>query len=300
MLRKKNILYNGKKAAGGEILSAGDTVRMYFSDETFERFQEGEDELAQEYERLRALPMKGIRILYEDAALLAADKPAGMLSQKAKKEDVSANEYLLGYLIRSGSLPFQDFSTFRPSVCNRLDRNTTGLLLMGKSLEGLQQLSEMLRARTIKKYYRTLAAGEIFKAAHLTGYLTKDAAKNRVTVTDTPAKDAVRIETSYTPLARTKGVTLLEVRLITGKTHQIRAQLAAIGHPVIGDPKYGDASVNRRFQKQYGVSSQLLHAYRVEFPDGRTFTASMPDTYERIMGTKIDAAADQPHKPMEK
>ncbi len=283
MLRKKNILWNGKKATGSESLSAGDTIRLFLSDETFAKFHTDMAALTQEYDMLKALPMKGISIIYEDEDILAVNKPPDMLSQKAKKEDISANEYLLGYLIKKGSLSLEEFSTFRPSVCNRLDRNTTGLLLMGKSLTGTQKLSEMLRGRTIKKYYRAIAVGNIDEPAHLSGYLEKDTAGNRVTVTNIPTEKSARIETSYIPLARAKNATLLEVHLITGKTHQIRAHLASIGHPVIGDPKYGDACANKEFQKNYGVSFQLLHAYRLEFPDGKVLTAPLPEVYGRIM-----------------
>lgn len=283
MLRKKNIVYNGKKAAGNEILSAGDTIQIYFSDETFEKFHADMEALQKEYDMLRELPEKGLPIIYEDADILAADKPADMLSQKADQQEFSANEYLLGYLIRSGSLSLEAFSTFRPSVCNRLDRNTTGLLLMGKSLAGSQQLSEMLRARTIKKYYRAVVAGTITEPAHLSGYLIKDAVSNQVTVIDHPAENAAAIDTEYRPLKHTGDATLLEIHLITGKTHQIRAHLADAGYPVIGDPKYGNPAVNRKYRNQYGVSYQMLHAYRLEFPDGKVLKAPMPDIYHRIM-----------------
>ncbi len=285
MLRKKNILYNGKKAAGGEILSVGDTVTLYFSDETFAKLHADMEVLAQEYHALKSLPIKGIRIIYENADILAADKPSGMLSQKAEKQDISANEYLIGYLIRSGALSLEEYSTFRPSVCNRLDRNTTGLLLMGKSLSGSHQLSEMLHDRTAKKYYRAVVSGNVEEDAHLIAYLAKNQADNRVTVFAMPTEGAARIETAYRPLAHTKDATLLEVYLITGKTHQIRAHLAFAGHPVIGDPKYGDPAVNRLFLQKYGISSQLLHAYRVELADGKSLTAPLPDIYQRIFSS---------------
>ena len=110
---------------------------------------------------LQRLPMKGLSIIYEDTDILIADKPYNMLSQKAKEQDLSANEYLLGYLIRSGALSLETFGTFRPSVCNRLDRNTTGLLLMGKTLAGAQMLSEGLRERTIHKFYRAIVSGNV-------------------------------------------------------------------------------------------------------------------------------------------
>ena len=205
-----------------------------------------------------------------------------MLSQKARENDVSANEYLLGYLIRTHSLQLEDFEAFRPSVCNRLDRNTTGLLLMGKSLKGLQTLSEGLRERTIHKYYRAIVAGEVHKSEHLIGYLTKNEKDNMVTVTDKQTEDSSRIETAYEPVKVNAGKTLLEIHLITGKTHQIRAHLASIGHPIIGDMKYGDKKVNQENYEEHKVTHQLLHAYRMEFPDGRIFCAPVPDIFVKL------------------
>lgn len=280
MLRKKNIVYNGKKASGNEILEKGSCVRLYLSDETFARFHIDMEQLKREYHHLEALPMNGLSLVYEDGELLAADKPAGMLSQKAVETDLSANEYLLGYLIRSGALPLDTFATFRPSVCNRLDRNTTGLLLMGKTLSGSQKLSEMLRERTIQKYYRAMVTGIITEEAHLSGYLTKDTKNNQVTITNEPHPDAKPIETAYRPIAHGDDCTLLEIHLITGKSHQIRAHLASIGHPVIGDSKYGDEKKNRLYREKFGVKHQLLHACRLEFPDGLIITSDFRDNYE--------------------
>ena len=131
---------------------------------------------------LQRLPMKGLSIIYEDTDILIADKPYNMLSQKSKEQDLSANEYLLGYLIRSGALSLETFGTFRPSVCNRLDRNTTGLLLMGKTLAGAQMLSEGLRERTIHKFYRAIVSGNVTKPVHLSGWLIKDEHTNQVKI----------------------------------------------------------------------------------------------------------------------
>jgi 23S rRNA pseudouridine955/2504/2580 synthase len=224
--------------------------------------------------------MKGLQVLYEDQDILIADKPYNMLSQKAKPEDVSANEYLLGYLIRSGALQPEDFATFRPSVCNRLDRNTTGLLLMGKSLAGSQRLSEYLRDRSVRKFYRAIVEGKIEGGEHLSGWLLKEERTNQVKIFSQEVEGAARIETAYEPIACTDGVTLLEVHLITGRTHQIRAHLASLGHPIIGDPKYGDFACNRKVREAFHVDHQLLHAYRLEFPDGSQYIAPMPKGFQ--------------------
>lgn len=283
MLRKKNITCNKAKMTGKEQLKKGDKVQVFFSEETIMKFMQDPEVQKAEYEQLKSLPMKGIRVVYEDEDILIADKPYNMLSQKAKDTDLSANEYLLGYLIRSGSLQLEGFTSFRPSVCNRLDRNTTGLLLMGKSLHGSQMLSRMLKDRTIRKFYRALVDGAVKEPAYLSGYLKKDEKTNRVMILAKEAEDACYIETAYKPVTVKKHVTELEIHLITGRTHQIRAHLASIGHPIIGDMKYGDADVNQAYYEAAHVTHQLLHAYRLEFPDGRTFTAPTPDIFAQII-----------------
>lgn len=283
MLRKKSITCNKAKMTGREQLKKGDKVQVFFSEETIAKFMQDPEALKAEYEQLKTLPMKGLRVVYEDADILIADKPYNMLSQKAKENDLSANEYLLGYLIRSGSLQLEGFASFRPSVCNRLDRNTTGLLLMGKSLNGSQTLSQMLKERTIRKFYRALVVGEVKEPAHLSGYLKKDEKTNQVQILEKEAQDASYIETAYEPISVKNHVTELEIHLITGRTHQIRAHLASIGHPIIGDMKYGDADVNHAYYESDHVTHQLLHAYRLEFPDGRIFTAPTPKVFAQIM-----------------
>lgn len=297
MLRKKNIVYNGRKAAGNELLKAGDKVAFYFSDETFAKFHQDMDALQQEYQALAALPMKGLSLIYEDEDILVLNKPAGLLSQKAAEGDCSANECMLGYLIRSGALSLETFSTFRPSVCNRLDQNTTGLLLAGKSLKGLQELSQLLRDRRLKKYYYALVLGCVEEEAHVCGYLKKDEAANRVIVRSADLcspglENERRIETAYRPLAHSDHATLLEVHLITGKTHQIRAHLAALGHPIMGDPKYGDKKANENCRRDFQVRHQLLHAQRVEFPDGRVFCAPLPSSFEKVLSATVQPSVD--------
>lgn len=284
MLRKKNITLNGKKAAGNEMLKEADRVCLYFSDETFLKFTQDKEALQKEYEALQKLGEQALPVVYEDSDILIVNKPYNLLSQKAKPKDVSANEYMIGYLIKEGALPFEMFETFRPSVTNRLDRNTTGLLTAGKSLKGLQELSRLFETREVKKFYRCIVSGNVGQGASLKGYLTKDEKTNQVQIRDTESEGSSYIETEYVPVAEKNHVTLLEVHLITGKTHQIRAHLASIGHPIIGDMKYGDPSVNQAYYKSHHVNHQLLHAYRLEFPDGRIVTADPPAVFARIMG----------------
>lgn len=284
MLRKKNFTLNGKKATGTEILYNQDVIKIFLSDDTFEKFSVDEENLKRNFKFLSSLNLNGLKVIYEDEDILVASKPVDMLSQKAASDDISANERLLGYLIKSGTLTLEEYKNFKPSVCNRLDRNTSGIILMGKSLNGLQKLSEGLRERTIKKYYLAWVCGDVSDEMLIEGYLTKDAAANKVLISDTPVSaESALIKTEYHPVKTSSGRTLLEVHLITGKSHQIRAHLASIGHPIIGDYKYGDRKINNKYKEQYGIKSQLLHAQRVVFEDGTEIKDEIPDIFKKLM-----------------
>ena len=281
MMRKKNIVRNGKKVQGKEILCEGDVIRVFFSDETFEAMRGGERTLGL-YEKLAKLDDEDVDVIYEDADILAVNKPAGILSQKAKETDISMNEEILAWLIHRGKLTPESFALFHPSVANRLDRNTTGLLLAGKTLRGQQALSRQLRDRSLRKIYHCIAAGEIASGGHLAGYLWKDEKKNQVVVFSEQRPGSKYVETKYEPLAVGKGLSLLQVDLLTGRPHQIRAHLAAIGHPVIGDFKYGDTKLNEKYRRRFQVTSQLLHAYEITLTDGTVITAPYPPVFQAM------------------
>lgn len=288
MMRKKNITLNGKKVTGSEKLSIGDSVKLFLAEETIEKFI-GET-------KIDVVKDNNLDIVYEDNYVLIVNKPVGMLSQKAEKNDISVVELIIDYLLKSGQLQNEELRTFKPGVCNRLDRNTSGLVTAGKSLAALQELSLAFKERTMKKYYRCLVKGEVKEAAYINGYLIKDEKKNQVIITDKPIPLASRIETEYNPIISRNGYTLLEVHLITGKTHQIRAHLASVGHPIIGDYKYGDRRTNDRFKDKYQLKSQILHAYRLEFPEtngdlsglsGKTVYAKLPDLFKKIIEESV-------------
>ena len=260
MLRKKNITLNGKKADGTEKLKCGDEIRLFLSDETYEKF-------AGKVQPKEKFPMAKLNIVYEDSNVIFINKPAGMLSQKSVPSDVSLNEYLLGYLEKSGQWKQEESKAFRPSVCNRLDRNTSGMVICGKSMAGLQQMASLLKDRSLHKYYLCLVKGVMTESQHLEGYLLKDEKSNQVKIFQKETEGAARIITEYEPLYTDGEVTLLKVTLVTGKSHQIRAHLSSIGHPIIGDPKYGDRKVNAFFRETHGIKNQMLHAWKLTFPE---------------------------------
>ena len=328
MMRKKNILLNDGKCAGSERLLEGDSVRVWFSEETIEKFSAaGSRETARDSAEKADLrkadaanpaskknrskktgskkPDAGeivpeeclsafrSKILYENADILILDKPAGLLTQRAHPEDLSVNELLLSYLMESGSLTEEDLRAFRPSAANRLDRNTSGLLLAGKTLSGLQVLSAHIRDRSIEKFYLCAVSGRIEAAGELRGFLRKNPRTNQVSVSEQrESNEDMEIRTAWQPVARGENRTLLRVRLITGRPHQIRAHLRAAGHPVLGDPKYGDTRLNRELSAEYHLHRQLLHAYELHFPkteerplaalSGRSIFAPVPPEFFRL------------------
>lgn len=293
MLRKKNITLNGKKASGNEQTAKGDSVKIFLADETYEKFSEVKFVPVPTKKKAEKIPqLTPEMIVYEDHHILILNKPAGILSQKAKTTDISMNEMMISYLMKKGEMTEEELQTFRPSICNRLDRNTSGLLIAGKTLAGLQTMSEVLRERSLHKYYRCLVAGQIKKPRRIEGYLYKDSVTNKATVIREEKGDAKPIVTEYRPIQHTESLTDLEVLLVTGRSHQIRAHLASIGCPIIGDAKYGSEKVNRYYQKNYGLSYQLLHSCRMEMPriegnlsylSGKTFTAPLPTIMNEIM-----------------
>ena len=289
MLRKKNIVLNGKKAEGKEKLSIGDEISLFLSEETFLSFQ---DSLQKESEFIKAYQtLKDIQIVFENQNMLIVNKPSGILTQKSKDSDLSLNEWLIGYLLFSNAITRESLRTFKPSVCNRLDRNTSGLVLCSKTLKGSQRLSMLIRERKVHKFYRMFVKGSVEKEELLKGYLVKDELTNKVIISETPIEQGAYIKTRFYPVQKLSDMTYLEVELITGKTHQIRAHMASVGHPILMDYKYGDHKFNEKYKDRFPAEGQLLHAYRLEFSKeesllegaGPVFIAEEPSVFQKLL-----------------
>ena len=270
MLRKKNITLNDKKADGLEKLKKEDSVKIFFSDDTLAKFKGTSDVNLStiDVSNIDLSKYGTIDVIYENEHVLFASKPAGLLSQKAEAKDISINDWLIDHLLVNGSVTPESLDTYKPSICNRLDRNTSGMVICAKSLLGARKMNAMLSNRTLDKYYIAVVSGRISEASLLKGYIHKDADLNKVDIIkENPDNaDYSYIETYFDPVRYNpdSDTTVLLVKLITGKPHQIRAHLSKTGHPIIGDGKYGG-------RKEKGINRQLLHSYKITFP------ADMPD-----------------------
>lgn len=288
MLRKKNITLNGAKAAGSERLCPGDQIRLFLGEDTLNKYGKIRPE------KPRPIRKKGPQpeIIYEDDQILLLSKPAGFLSQKSRPEDYSLTEWIQDYLRDTAA---EEAAGFSPGLSNRLDRNTSGIAVAGKSVRAQQELSALFRQRQLGKYYLCPVQGVLRETGELQNSLHKLEKSNKVVIEEVkdPADSAGKsARTAYRPLGDNGELTLLEVELLTGKTHQIRAQLAAAGHPLVGDAKYGGSRWGRYCEKRFGCRYQMLHAWRLEFPlcegvlapvSGRVFYAGLPAQFQSLL-----------------
>ncbi len=295
MLRKKNITLNDKKAEGREVLQAEDVIKVFFSDETYARFsgtdagnnaadtgtdktalitegsreagvsnavKAGEAPEGSRQQRVKKAfraykELKGIRMIRETADLLFVFKPVGILSQGDHSGELSLNDWIYGYALEKGICRAED--AFVPGVSNRLDRNTSGLVMAGLTYAGSRFLSNEIRDRHIRKFYHATAEGRILQGGEIRGYLIKDRGTNMVRILPEPEKGALPVHTVYTILGYHEGYTELEAELVTGRSHQLRAHFSSLGHPLAGDIKYGG-------HPYHGQRVQQLSCVRLEFP----------------------------------
>lgn len=286
MIRKKNIKLNGSKAKPEDMIFEGDKIELFLAEETIEKFQKEKQEI-----RSNLIP----NILYEDDNILLINKPSGILSHGASSEEFEENivDSMISYLIQKGDYVPRIEKTFTPSICNRLDRNTSGIVIGAKNYDALKDINRAIRNGSIGKFYKTIVRGELRDEFTDTAHLLKDEDKNMVSIEQYDVEGSKEIRTHIKPLKVRNGYSLLEIELLTGRTHQIRGHLSSLGYPVIGDRKYGDDSVNRKFNQDYELDNQWLHAYKVEFNgleeleylNGKIFTS---DIEGRIRDIEID------------
>ena len=315
---RKDVKVDSKRRSESYMLNEGETLTLYLSDETLDKFgagaKAGTDGRTGAPGRSKA--KRNFGIVYEDENILIAGKPFGLLTHgdRHEKKDHLANQ-VKDHLIATGSYDPRAEKVFSPAPVNRLDRNTTGIVLFGKTAAALRELTRMIREDEISKFYLTIACGIIESELKLSGSLVKDEEANKVSVLEN-SEGARHIETIVRPLEALRfgdglTATLCEVELVTGRSHQIRAHLASAGHPLIGDSKYAGAGaragghgrsggsdpgrINRYVKERFGLSTQLLHACRVEFSDsvsgseelgylaGRSFEAAPPRRFTEIL-----------------
>jgi 23S rRNA pseudouridine955/2504/2580 synthase len=247
LIRKKRIKVNGKRAEEKYFLKLGDEVQIHLHEDAI-------DELIKPIVEMSAEEVN-LDIVYEDDALLVVNKPIGLLTHPDKSEykNTLASKVQV-YLKHLGT------RTFKPASIQRLDKNTSGLVMFGKTYESLKKYNELMRERAIHKYYQTIVHGEVKTAGEVKGYLMKDEDKNKITISQREQESSKYVHTKFRPLETNGLYTLLEVELLTGRTHQIRGSMAYIGHPIVGDVKYGGRRVGK-------ARSQLLHAYKVVLED---------------------------------
>ncbi|MDO5101056.1 MAG: RluA family pseudouridine synthase [Eubacteriales bacterium] len=278
MLRKKNITLNQKKAEGNEILKVGDRICIFFSDETFAKFTARDEKEAVAYPH--------VKVVYEDDHVLIVNKAAGVLSQKARPNDISLVEEIGGYLRATGAGEVRErLQDYTPGIVNRLDRNTSGLIIAAKNVAAAEGLNRLFREHSVRKFYLCYVEGKIEKEGLLEGKLVKDEQRNRVSVT--AGGEAAYIKTGFKPLWTNGHYSLLEIELFTGKTHQIRAHMASIGHPLLGDGKYGGCDKVETRKGSRRLYHQLLCCYRLVFPNLSGVLAGLSEREIQIQAPKI-------------
>ena len=254
LFRKKDVKINGRWQDKKYVISEGEEVRIYVTDSQLEDFKSQKD--------IKASSDISSWIIYEDENILLINKPRGVLVQKDNSGDPALDDMVLAYLYSKGEYNPNAVGAYKPAPAHRLDRNTAGIVVFGKNITALRDLADLLNDKNIvSKRYLTLVKGEISESGQISAPLEKNAKNGRVYVNEN-GKPSL---TKYRVVKKYNGHTLLEVELLTGRTHQIRVHMASINHPVIGDSKYGDFTLNKEIESKYGFKNQFLIAYELDF-----------------------------------
>lgn len=253
-IRIKRIKVGGQRAQRDTHLAVGDTVQLYINDEFFDK--------PREENAFLTVASPKLNIVYEDEHILLVDKRPGLAVHPHDGAEYGRTliDHIQAYLYQKREWRPREENAFTPALCNRIDRNTGGIVIAAKTAEALRVMNQKIKERELDKRYLAIVEG-IMKpeTGVLKGYLFKDAKQNRVYVTDSPQAGAKTCQTNYHTLAKSKGLSLVECELITGRTHQIRAQFAHAGHPLLGDGKYG------KLDKHSGRTYQALYSYKLTF-----------------------------------
>ena len=287
-IRLKRIKLGGKRVERDTRLNTGDILQLYINDEFFDKPREDNAYLTVANPKLT--------IVYEDEHILLVDKRPGLAVHPHDGADFGKTliDHIQAYLYQKKEWKPREENAFTPALCNRIDRNTGGIVIAAKTAEALRVLNQKIKDREMDKRYLAIVEGTPKpREGSLKGYLFKDAKKNRVFVTDTPQAGSKSCQTNYKTIASKNGLTLVECELITGRTHQIRAQFAHAGHPLLGDGKYG--KLDKRFDRNY----QALYSYKLTFDfstdagsldylNGKSFKVENVDFVEEYFpGTRI-------------
>ncbi len=283
LFRKKDVKVNGHWQDKKYLISSGEEVSIYITDSQLEEFKR----------QVESKQVEDISnwIIYEDENILLINKPRGVLVQKNIEDSNALDDMVISYLINKGEYNPNKNLGYKPAPAHRLDRNTAGIVVFGKNIATLRYLSEALNDKSvISKRYLALVKGEISKDGEINAPLLKNSKTQRVTV----SKEGKQAITRYKVVETFKGYTLLEVELLTGRTHQIRVHMAYINHPVVGDSKYGDYELNKEIESKYGFKNQFLEAYQLVFNklnnplkylSGRSFKISLNDEFLNLINS---------------
>ncbi len=281
---RKDVKVNGKRVHEDTILQEGDKLSLYISEEKL-------NDLTRPQPRRHV--KRQFRIAYEDENLLIVEKPEGLLTHgdSREKKNTLANQ-VCGYLQEKGEFNPAKEKSFVPSPVNRLDRNTTGLVIFGKNAETLRNFTRYIRERQhVSKYYVTLVKGRMEDKIVIDDRISRNHDKNISRVTG-DVQEGKSAETLVTPIISKNGFSVVEAELVTGRTHQIRVHLSHEGYPLVGDVKYGDRKINGMAKKKLGITTQLLHAYRLQFRglegkfaylNGKTVKAGLPAEFRSTL-----------------